>query len=55
MSKPWEELHAVVLTEQEFTDACNYKGLTCERPAQTQGPRLCALRSFQGGAVCSCA
>ncbi|KAJ1473732.1 hypothetical protein T484DRAFT_1972359 [Baffinella frigidus] len=29
MSKPWEELHAVVLTEQEFTDACNYKGLTC--------------------------
>jgi len=37
MSKPWEELHTPIATEQEFKDSCNFKGLTCERPA----PSIC--------------
>ena len=34
MSKPWEDLHTPIATEQEFKDASNFKGLTCERPSQ---------------------
>jgi len=29
LRQPWEELHATISTEEEFKEACNYKGLTC--------------------------
>ena len=29
LRQPWEELHTTISTEEEFEDACNYKGLTC--------------------------